>query len=505
MKKVIVVGGGISGLTATAYLARAGHKVLLFEKNSEFGGLVSSIKHNSFTFEAGVRALVNAGIIQPMLKDLGIDLEMIPNKVSIGIEDKVIHFEDATDVDKYGEMLMEVYPENKNEISNLVIQMKKVTGYVENMYKIDNQVFHDLKKEKEFLLKKLLPWLPKFLLTLRKINSLQEPVEQYVARYITDSSPRDIITQHFFKATPAFFALGYFAIYQAYFYPRGGVGKLAEAVRDKALEFQAELKPNTTIKAIKPSEQLVVDQNGTQYKYDYLLWAADLPTFYHIVNTNGLSLKAKKSISKIKEQFGKAKTSESVFSLYLEVNMPLQYFRKISNGHFFYTPSKVGLGDIHKAQLEDLLNNFSKRSKKEILSWLDKFLECNTFEISIPGLRDENLVPKGKTGLIVSFLTEYELFEKVKEAGWYEEFREYIENKIIDILASTIYTELKGKIEYKFSFTPLSIKNRIASTNGAIVGWSFEKEIPAVSNMLKVNQSVFTPIPNVFQAGQWTY
>ncbi|HHH53305.1 MAG TPA: hypothetical protein ENK91_06575 [Bacteroidetes bacterium] len=334
---------------------------------------------------------------------------------------------------------------------------------------------------------------------------MQEPVEQYVARYINDSSPRDIITQHFFKATPAFFALGYFAIYSAYFYPRGGVGKLAEAVKDKALKLQAELRPNTMIKAINPVEQFVVDQNGSKHQYDYLLWAADLPRFYKIVDTYNLPLKIKNRISKVREKIKNAKSSESVFSLYLEVKFPLEFFRKISNGHFFYTPSKLGLGNIHKAELDDLLNNFSKQSKKEILSWLDKFLERNTFEISIPGLRDKNIVPNGKTGLIISFLTEYELFEKVKQTGWYEEFIEYIENKIVDILSGTIYKKLKEKIEYKFSFTPLSIKNRIESTNGAIVGWSFEKEIPAVDNMLKVNQSVITPIPNIFQSGQWTY
>ncbi|MGB9747805.1 MAG: hypothetical protein ACPLXM_12840, partial [Bacteroidales bacterium] len=143
--------------------------------------------------------------------------------------------------------------------------------------------------------------------------------------------------------------------------------------------------------------------------------------------------------------------------------------------------------------------------KDALLSWLNRFLEQNTFEISIPGLRDRNLVPQGKTGLIVSFLTNFWLFEKVKQAGWYEEFTRIIENKIIDILSSTIYKELKGKIEHRFSFTPLIIRNRIASTNGAIVGWSFEKDTPAVRNMLKVGQSVLTPIPHVFQAGQWTY
>ena len=35
---VIIVGGGLSGLTAAVYLARAGHAVTLFEKASTPGG-----------------------------------------------------------------------------------------------------------------------------------------------------------------------------------------------------------------------------------------------------------------------------------------------------------------------------------------------------------------------------------------------------------------------------------------------------------------------------------
>ena len=61
----IVVGGGIAGLTSAVYLARAGQKVLLIEKNKECGGLVNSFTHNGFHFEAGVRALEDAGIISP--------------------------------------------------------------------------------------------------------------------------------------------------------------------------------------------------------------------------------------------------------------------------------------------------------------------------------------------------------------------------------------------------------------------------------------------------------
>jgi all-trans-retinol 13,14-reductase len=64
----IIVGGGIAGLTSAAYLSRAGKKVLLIEKNRECGGLVNSFTRDGFHFDTGVRALIDAGIILPMLK-----------------------------------------------------------------------------------------------------------------------------------------------------------------------------------------------------------------------------------------------------------------------------------------------------------------------------------------------------------------------------------------------------------------------------------------------------
>lgn len=82
----VVVGGGIAGLTSTAYLARTGQKVVLIEKNRECGGLVSTFSHNGFHFDAGVRALLDAGIIFSMLKDLDISLEVVKSPVSLGME-----------------------------------------------------------------------------------------------------------------------------------------------------------------------------------------------------------------------------------------------------------------------------------------------------------------------------------------------------------------------------------------------------------------------------------
>ena len=81
----IVVGAGAAGLTAAAYLAKGGHRVLLCEKNAKVGGLVSSFTREAFVFDAGVRAFEDSGILRPMLRQLGIELPMVQNPVTLAI------------------------------------------------------------------------------------------------------------------------------------------------------------------------------------------------------------------------------------------------------------------------------------------------------------------------------------------------------------------------------------------------------------------------------------
>ena len=51
--KVIVIGGGIGGLTAGALLARYGYQVSIFEQADVPGGCASTFKRRGFTFDVG--------------------------------------------------------------------------------------------------------------------------------------------------------------------------------------------------------------------------------------------------------------------------------------------------------------------------------------------------------------------------------------------------------------------------------------------------------------------
>ena len=492
-------------MTSAAYLSGAGQKVLLIEKNRECGGLVNSFTRDGFHFDSGVRALIDAGIILPMLKDLNIQLEFVKSPVSLGIENEIIHIENLDSLNKYRELLTKLYPESVNEIDEVLRSIRKIMKHMDVLYGIENPLFKDLKHDRTYVFKKLLPWLPKFIFTVGKINRMKMPVEDYLGTIVKNRSLLDIISQHFFKNTPTFFALSYFSLYLDYLYPIGGVGKLSEALKNKILERGGEIKTETKIIDVAAGKSLLKDQNNITYQYENLIWAADLKTLYKITETEGLLPKIKILLEDTKNKILKNRGGDSVFSLFLEVDEPLESFRKIANGHFFYTPSKLGLGETHRQELNYLLTNFEKVEKEQILTWLDKFTRLNTYEISIPGLKDPELVPPGKTGIIISFLAEYDLFNKIQKAGWLDEFIPELENRILSVISDSVYPMLKDKIIARFSFTPLSIENRVGSSEGAITGWSFQKSMPVINKIQIADRSVLTPVPSIYQAGQWAY
>jgi len=501
----VVVGGGMAGLTCTAYLAKEGRRVLLIEKNKECGGLVNSFSRDGFQFEAGVRALENAGIIFPMLKELGIELDVVKSPVSVGVGNEILHIKDISSLNEYSNLLKKVYPESHAEIDHVIKVIRKVMKYMDVLYGIENPNFKDLMSDRPYLFKKLLPWLPKFLLTIGKINRMNMPVEPYLEKIITNPSLRDMISQHFFKNTPAFFALSYFSLYLDYFYPRGGVGKLAAVVETKILDLGGHIARETVIEKVLASEQKLIDQNNAIYSYENLIWAADLKTFYRITDMEGSSSKVKSKFERTKNRLLDKRGGDSVFTLFVEVDEPVDSFKRIANGHFFYSPSKQGLGETHWSELRGILETAGKTDMPGLLLWLDKFLSLNTYEISIPALKDPDLAPEGKTGLIISVLAEYDLFKMVAETGNYKVFITEMEDRIIQILAASVYPMLRDKVLARFSFSPLSYENRVGSSEGAITGWSFQEPVPVIHKIQQANRAVLTPVPSIYQAGQWTY
>ncbi len=60
-KKVIIVGGGISGLSAGCYAAMSGYDVEIHEANNQPGGLCTAWKRNGYTLDGRIHWLTGSG------------------------------------------------------------------------------------------------------------------------------------------------------------------------------------------------------------------------------------------------------------------------------------------------------------------------------------------------------------------------------------------------------------------------------------------------------------
>ena len=504
-KQVAIVGAGMAGLTAAAYLLRENYDVLLLEKNDRCGGLVNTFNQGGFSFDAGPRAFVNSGMVKPILKDLGIQGEFLGNKISLGIEDDLVYVESMESLSAYQKMLEKYYPDSLAYINRIIPEIRKLSEYTRILYEFDNPNFVDIMSDKKYIFQELLPWLFKFLIALRKMNKYSMPMEDFLDG-LTDNQPLfDSITQFFFRKTPTYFALGYFYVYLDYFYPAGGTGSLPRLLEDKILESGGKIQLNTHITEVKPAECKVIDSEGNSYDYDHLIWSADLKSLYRNVNPEGLNPEIRQEIASDKKRILAAKGAESVTILFLAVDRPPSYFQARGGPHMFYSPERSGLGETHRGLREDLLDHFEKKTKDEIISWLRDFCQKNTYEVSIPVLRDSSLAPEGQTGIMISFLSDYHINKKVQEAGWYDEFKEIMEKELVEIFSRTVYPDLSDDILFQFLSTPLTINKISGSSEGAITGWSFETEIPVINQLKDIPNSVLTPIPDVFKAGQWAY
>lgn len=500
-KKVIVVGAGISGLTASAYLSQAGHEVTLLEKSDSLGGLIGSFERNGFVFDNGIRGVENSGTLFPMLRQLGIHLEFVSNVVDMGIQHQNISIHPENNYGSYQELLLKTYPEEKDAIERIFEDIKRISKYMEVLYDIDNPLFLDPKKDSKYLMKTIVPWMFKYSFTIGKIEKLKTPIRIYLRKFTESDALIDAIAQHFFTDTPAFFALSYLKMHSDYYYPKGGTQSIVHALRDFITRHGGVIHLNSEVTRIDEKGQIAYHGNEP-YRYDALLWCGDLNAMYRCIDNTSVDYLP------TKEKIAKAKGNDSLYQMFLSVDLPKEYFSNKFSGHVFYMPEQKGLSSLDQSDTE-LIQNLTSMDilsrKKKIVSWLKAFARKTTFEISVPVVRDPGLAPKNQSAVIISTLFSYELTEWFLKEGLYDFFRKTLSEAIIEILEETLLPGWKSKILNYFEATPKTIESRLNNTGGAITGWSFSKEIPVEHRLWKIASSIKTPFPKIFQSSQWSF
>ncbi len=502
---VIIVGAGMAGLTSAAYLTKSGYKVLLIEKHQKNGGLLGSFMIDGHQVDQGARGIIDSGIFAPMMKQLGIEVEFLPNPVRLAIGDRSVDFRDKSSIDDYGKLLKETYPGNKAEIDSILLEIRKVMGYMDVLYGIENPLFMSKPYDYEYMLKTLLPWTVKFVYNIRKAMKLLEPINDHLRRITSNESLVQIITQHFFESTPTFFAMSYFSLYLDYQYPKGSTQVVVDKLESLILENNGVILNGREVVHIDADKSRVTLKEGNEYSYDQMIWAADSNLLYRCLDAERWpESQLKNEVMRKQEFLSTKKGADSVLTVYVITDQSPESYKVISGPHVFYTPSPEGLSGISLSDLKDSQGRFTD-DLDMIYGWVRAFVRQNTFEISIPSLRDPSLSPPGETALIISLLFDYQLAKHIAALDSHENLKRRVTEMVIAELDG-YFPDLSDHVVKTVVTTPLTIEGKTNNTQGSLTGWSFANDpFPAEYRFLKVSSSVLTPIGSIKQAGQWAF
>jgi phytoene dehydrogenase-like protein len=108
----IVIGAGLSGLTAAAFLAQAGARVLVCEQADQVGGLFKSFRRGGYQFDGGIKAVENSAVMMPMLAQLGLlaRVQLRRSPIALVTAGQVQPILGFADVEAYFRALEALYP-----------------------------------------------------------------------------------------------------------------------------------------------------------------------------------------------------------------------------------------------------------------------------------------------------------------------------------------------------------------------------------------------------------
>ena len=75
--KILIIGGGISGLACAWRLRQLGQPALLLERTPRFGGVIDTIEQDGFRFDIGPQSFTNTPAVSGLIDELGLHNELL--------------------------------------------------------------------------------------------------------------------------------------------------------------------------------------------------------------------------------------------------------------------------------------------------------------------------------------------------------------------------------------------------------------------------------------------
>lgn len=279
--KISIVGSGFSGLSAAAYLAKAGHDVTVIEKNNTLGGRARKFTEEGFTFDMGPSWYWMPEVFDDFYNDFGRKTSDFYNLVRLDPSYRV-YFDklDFEDIPADFEQLKAFFESHESGAAQKLesflkdAQYKYEVGMGEFVRKpsLSIREFLDLRILKSAIGLNMFSSVSKEIRTLfsneRLIQILEFPV------LFLGATPQD---------TPALYSLmNYADLKLGTWYPMGGMNKIVEAfvdiAKDKGVKFVLE---EEIIEANIQGDRVVslLSSHGTTFKQDVVVAASDYHNF----------------------------------------------------------------------------------------------------------------------------------------------------------------------------------------------------------------------------------
>lgn len=414
MKKTIhIIGSGFSSLAASCYLAKAGYKVTIFEKNQTIGGRARQLKKSGFTFDIGPTWYWMPDVFERFFGDFDKHPSEYYNLDKLNPAYSVYFGKnDAITIENSLEKICQTFEKEEPGSSK---QLMEFIGEAKSNYDIaiKDLVYNPGVSPLELVTPKTVMKVNQFLSTIKrdvrkkfKNNRLAQILEFPVL--FLGAKPSD---------TPSFYNFMNYADFGlGTYHPKKGMYQVILAMETLAKELGVSIKTDANVESILvengTANGLIV--NGKKEKCDLVLSGAD----YHHTET----LLDKKHRQYSERYWDKKIFAPSSLLFYVGFDKKLQ---NVDHHTLFFDVDF----DVHAEAIYDHP------------AWPEKPL----FYASFPSITDDSCAPKGKEAGI--FLIP--LAPGLEDT---QELRETYFEKIINRFEDLTQQEVKKNIIFKESF-----------------------------------------------------
>ena len=497
----IVVGGGHNGLTAAAYLAKAGKKVLVLERRYVLGG--AAVTEEIYPgFKYSVCSYVVSLLRPEVIRELELpknDLEIIPlDSTFTPLPDGNYlarwgdHAKTRREIARHSSTDAEAYEEHGQLMVQMAMAIKPMLGLTPpdptswNPKELSGLI--SVGKHFRGLGEKLLFHLIK-LMTMSSADFLDEWFETECLKATMSAS--GIIGTFMGPRSPgtAYVLLHHYmgeldGAFRSWGFARGGMGTISRVIADAARRFGAEIRTEAPVKRIVIKGRTatgVVLESGEEIPADLVISSVDPKrTFLTFIDSQRLDREFVTQVRNFKIRGSSGKVNLALDALPDFTCLPGA--GPHLSGAISISPS---IDYIERAYDDAKYGNYSRRPYLDIV---------------IPSLLDPSMAPRGKH--VMSIFVQYAPFH-LNDGSW-PEYREAFGDNVIDTL-SEYAPNLKNIILHRQIITPWDLDREFGLTEGNIFQGELTLDQLFFLRPLAGWARYRTPIRNLYLCGAATH